>query len=77
MSRLDTGDRVDVVMDVEWLEDGSVRVHCLGVFDPDDRETPRPLGANTVQAWLNVPRQPIGVGVFKIDTRTNKEKEQE
>lgn len=59
--------RVDVVLDVEWLADGSVRVHCLGAFQPGH---PRPAGANTFQTWLDVemPRSPVGV--FQIDTRT-------
>jgi hypothetical protein len=54
-------------MDVEWLDDGSVRVHCLGVFEPGH---PRPAGANVVQTWLNVERPRARPGVFNIDTRT-------
>lgn len=66
------GERVDVVLDAEWLDDGSVRVHLRGVFRPEARNVPPPGGMtrNTCETWLGVQRDPSPIGVFNIDTRT-------
>lgn len=63
---MQTGDRVDVVLDV-FTEDNDYRVVMVGVFTPEDHAkipTRDPRAArNVVQTWLGTPHS---FGAFRM-----------